>query len=74
MFQTVTLWRQIALSVVLNWVLGPFVSVIEPIIRRITDQSDHASSRLGYITRSADISRGSHNGRTRQVSPTVTDL
>ena len=27
MFQTVTLWRQIALSVVLNWILGPFVSL-----------------------------------------------
>lgn len=26
MFQTVSLWRQIALSVVLNWILGPFVS------------------------------------------------
>jgi ACR3 family arsenite transporter len=31
MFQTVTLWRQIALSVVLNWVLGPFVSFPEPV-------------------------------------------
>ena len=28
MFQTVRLWRQIALSVVLNWILGPFVSLI----------------------------------------------
>jgi len=27
MFQTVTLWRQIILSVVLNWIIGPFVSV-----------------------------------------------
>jgi ACR3 family arsenite efflux pump ArsB len=27
MFQTVTLWRQIVLSVVLNWIIGPFVSV-----------------------------------------------
>jgi ACR3 family arsenite efflux pump ArsB len=27
MFQTVTLWRQIILSVILNWIIGPFVSV-----------------------------------------------
>ena len=27
MFQTVSLWRQIILSVILNWILGPFVSV-----------------------------------------------
>lgn len=26
MFQTVSLWRQIGVSVVLNWVIGPFVS------------------------------------------------
>ena len=31
MFQTVTLWRQIALSVVLNWILGPFVSLVAPL-------------------------------------------
>lgn len=25
MFQTVSLWRQIGISIVLNWVIGPFV-------------------------------------------------
>jgi len=33
MFQTVTLWRQIALSVVLNWILGPFVSLIALLVK-----------------------------------------
>ena len=29
MFQTIRLWRQIILSVILNWVLGPFVSAAQ---------------------------------------------
>lgn len=74
MFQTVTLWRQIALSVVLNWVLGPFVRLPESVMRSMADQPDHASSRLGNITGPTNISRRSHHGRTRQVRPISTDL
>jgi len=33
MFQTVTLWRQIALSLVLNWILGPFVSLVALLVK-----------------------------------------
>lgn len=33
MFQTVSLWRQIALSVVLNWILGPFVSLVALLVK-----------------------------------------
>ena len=69
MFQTVTLWRQIALSVVLNWVLGPFVRVPESVMRSMADQLDHARSRLGNVTGPANISRRSYHGGTRQVRP-----
>lgn len=27
MFQTVSLWRQIGVSIALNWIAGPFVSI-----------------------------------------------
>jgi len=66
MFQTVSLWRQIALSAVLNWILGPFVSLVANLVNRLL-MVDHASGRMGYITGPTDIQRGSHHGRTRQV-------
>ena len=69
MFQTVTLWRQIALSVVLNWVLGPFVRIPESVMRSMADQLDHASSRLGNFTGPTNVSRRSHHGRASQVRP-----
>jgi hypothetical protein len=64
MFQTVTLWRQIALSLILNWILGPFVSYT----KWLALMSDHAGCRLGHITGSTNVSRGSDHGRPRPVS------
>jgi hypothetical protein len=66
MFQTVTLWRQIILSVVLNWIIGPFVSVTASLVSLLLTE-DHASGCMGYVTGSSNISRRSHHGRTRQV-------
>ena len=51
MFQTVSLWRQIAVSIVLNWIVGPFVRQedrFRPVLQR-TDCLDHAGCRMGYI-------------------------
>jgi ACR3 family arsenite efflux pump ArsB len=49
MFQTVSLWRQIILSLILNWILGPFVgppiSLDIPLIKE-----DHACGSLGDVT------------------------
>jgi hypothetical protein len=66
MFTTRALWEQLLVSLVINWVIGPFVSA--PVSSgHPADMSDNVWMCMGCSTRLADISHRCHHGRIGKV-------
>lgn len=81
LFRTVHIWRQVVLSLILNWIIGPFVShylhpPCDPLADHVTSMhiTGHARHSLGHAPRPPDLPNRCHHGRPRPVHRHGDDL
>lgn len=65
LFRTAHIWRQVIVSLILNWIIGPFVRLylgtlagtagVHGVLSSLAHRTDHACRGLGNAARSTNL-------------------